>query len=82
MFHWMKYFPGHSYNIFKTEIKREICNTEYPLINFKGLVFLLKQVCLQEQSFKTGMSNQQRENVLTYGNFKELSGFRKYGVSR
>ena len=51
-------------------------------MNFKGLVFLLKQVCLQVQSFKTGMSNQQRENVLTYENFKELSGFRKYGASR
>ena len=47
-------------------------------MNFKGLIFLLKQVCLQVQSFKTGMSNQQRENVLTYENFKELSGFGKF----
>ena len=46
------------------------------------MIFLLKQVCLQVQSFKTGMSNQQRENVLTYENFKELPGFRKYGASR
>ena len=51
-------------------------------MNFKGLIFLLKQVCLQVQSFKMGMSNQQRENVLIYENFKELSGFRKYGASR
>ena len=51
-------------------------------MNFKGLIFLLKQVCLQVQSFKTGMSNKQQENVLTYENFKELSGFRKYAASR